>query len=125
LRPLFLSEKGANAARSPVGARRSRSAPGCGPTQARKGERPVPQGERRWARTSTRAAPAADAGFALAGCRPPGSATFDAAADFHASFRGAARWSEMASVPEATPQERLLRYNNGAVLLHWLTALIV
>lgn len=31
----------------------------------------------------------------------------------------------MASVPEATPQERLLRYNNGAVLLHWLTALIV
>lgn len=31
----------------------------------------------------------------------------------------------MASVPEATPQQRLLRYNNGAVLLHWLTALIV
>jgi cytochrome b561 len=31
----------------------------------------------------------------------------------------------MATVPEATPQERLLRYNNGAVLLHWLTALIV
>ncbi|MBS0503512.1 MAG: cytochrome b [Proteobacteria bacterium] len=31
----------------------------------------------------------------------------------------------MASVPEAVPQERLLRYNNGAVLLHWLTALIV
>lgn len=31
----------------------------------------------------------------------------------------------MASVPEATPQERLLRYNNGAVLLHWLTALLV
>ena len=31
----------------------------------------------------------------------------------------------MATVPEATPQERLLRYNDGAVLLHWLTALIV
>jgi cytochrome b561 len=31
----------------------------------------------------------------------------------------------MASVPEATPQERLLRYNNGAVLLHWLMASIV
>ena len=31
----------------------------------------------------------------------------------------------MASVPEATPQQRLLRYNDGAVLLHWLTALIV
>ena len=31
----------------------------------------------------------------------------------------------MASVPEATPQERLLRYNNGAVLLHWLMALII
>jgi len=31
----------------------------------------------------------------------------------------------MASVPEATPQARLLRYDNGAVILHWLTALIV
>lgn len=31
----------------------------------------------------------------------------------------------MASVPEATPQKRLLRYNDGAVVLHWLTALIV
>jgi cytochrome b561 len=31
----------------------------------------------------------------------------------------------MASVPEATPQVQLLRYNNGAVLLHWLTAAIV
>lgn len=31
----------------------------------------------------------------------------------------------MASVPEAAPQARLLRYNNGAVLLHWLTAAIV
>lgn len=31
----------------------------------------------------------------------------------------------MPSVPEATPQNRLLRYNNGAVALHWLTALIV
>lgn len=31
----------------------------------------------------------------------------------------------MASVPEATPQQRLLRYNNGAVCLHWLTALVV
>ncbi|MBB5707889.1 cytochrome b [Sphingopyxis panaciterrulae] len=31
----------------------------------------------------------------------------------------------MASVPEATPQERLLRYNDGAVALHWLTALLV
>ncbi|MBJ7499442.1 MAG: cytochrome b [Sphingopyxis sp.] len=31
----------------------------------------------------------------------------------------------MASVPEATPQQRLLRYNNGAVWLHWLTALVV
>lgn len=31
----------------------------------------------------------------------------------------------MASVPEATPQQRLLRCDNGAVLLHWLTALIV
>jgi cytochrome b561 len=31
----------------------------------------------------------------------------------------------MASVPEATPQQRLLRYNDGAVLLHWLMALIV
>ena len=31
----------------------------------------------------------------------------------------------MASVPAATPQQRLLRYNNGAVLLHWLTALVV
>jgi len=31
----------------------------------------------------------------------------------------------MASVPEATPQERLLRYNNGAVFLHWLMALII
>jgi len=31
----------------------------------------------------------------------------------------------MASVPEATPKQRLLRYNNGAVMLHWLTTLIV
>lgn len=31
----------------------------------------------------------------------------------------------MASVPEAAPQQPLLRYNNGAVLLHWLTALLV
>lgn len=31
----------------------------------------------------------------------------------------------MASVPEATPQKRLLRYNDGAVVLHWLMALIV
>lgn len=31
----------------------------------------------------------------------------------------------MTSVPQATPQERLLRYNNGAVLLHWLMALVV
>jgi len=31
----------------------------------------------------------------------------------------------MVSVPEATPQLQLLRYNNGAVLLHWLMALIV
>src|SRR3546814_12391944 len=36
-----------------------------------------------------------------------------------------ARWGAMASVPEATPQERLLRYNDGAVALHWLTALLV
>lgn len=32
---------------------------------------------------------------------------------------------ETASVPEARPQARLLRYNNGAVILHWLTALLV
>lgn len=32
----------------------------------------------------------------------------------------------MATVPEATPQrEALLRYNNGAVVLHWVTALLV
>lgn len=31
----------------------------------------------------------------------------------------------MTSVSDAVPQQRLLRYNNGAVLLHWLTALIV
>ena len=31
----------------------------------------------------------------------------------------------MASVPDAVPQQRLQRYNNGAVLLHWLTALVV
>lgn len=32
----------------------------------------------------------------------------------------------MATVPEATPQpDVLLRYNNGAVLIHWLTALLV
>lgn len=32
----------------------------------------------------------------------------------------------MATVPEAVPQpETLLRYNNVAVLLHWLTALVV
>jgi len=31
----------------------------------------------------------------------------------------------MASVPDAVPQARLLRYNNGAVILHWLTALVV
>lgn len=31
----------------------------------------------------------------------------------------------MASVPEATPQRPLLRYNNGAVALHWVTALLV
>lgn len=29
------------------------------------------------------------------------------------------------SVPEAVPQNRVLRYNNGAVFLHWLTALLV
>lgn len=28
----------------------------------------------------------------------------------------------MASIPEAAPQERRMRYNNGAVLLHWSTA---
>jgi cytochrome b561 len=31
----------------------------------------------------------------------------------------------MTEVPEAVPQVRLLRYNNGAVFLHWLTAIIV
>jgi cytochrome b561 len=31
----------------------------------------------------------------------------------------------MASVPDARPQEPLLRYNNFAVFLHWLTALLV
>lgn len=32
----------------------------------------------------------------------------------------------MATVPEATPQrDALLRYNNGAVALHWITALLV
>jgi len=32
----------------------------------------------------------------------------------------------MSTVPDALPQpDRILRYNNGAVFLHWLTALIV
>lgn len=31
----------------------------------------------------------------------------------------------MTSVSDAVPQPRLLRYDNGAVLLHWLTALVV
>lgn len=29
------------------------------------------------------------------------------------------------SVPDAEPQARLLRYNNGAVAIHWITALVV
>jgi cytochrome b561 len=40
-------------------------------------------------------------------------------------FLARAFWSAMTSVPEASPQRPLLRYNNGAVTLHWLTALLV
>lgn len=34
-------------------------------------------------------------------------------------------WAAVASIPEAAPQRPLLRYNNVAVALHWVTALLV